>query len=87
MLFGYTPFSIQFDTCKIGNPLSPHNQDTLPEYNPHIRIFTYSSLKNLFRFYGFKIEKIVGSGHIIPFKILSSLDPRHCRFITIKVRK
>jgi len=89
LVLGYTPFSMEFDNglWKIGNPLSPHNREIIDlNIPPHVRIFSFKGLVELMEFIGFKIEKIVGSGHILG-KIGEILDKRHCRFITIKARK
>jgi len=87
LLFGYTPFSMQFDEqMKIGNPFSPHNKEKLEGYPPHVRIFTFQGLVDLFKFHGFKVERTSASGYL-PFNFLADLDHRHARFITVKVRK
>ncbi len=87
LVFGWTPFSVQFDGfAKIGNPLSSHNNEKFDKYPPHMRIFTYYGLKSAFEQVGFEVLDIKGSGYI-PFNFLSSVDPRHCRFLTVKVRK
>jgi SAM-dependent methyltransferase len=91
LLFGYSPFSMQFDSAlKIGNPLSPHNstkfkeQDYKPPYPPHTRVFSYYALLEGVKLSGFDIESVVGTGHILN---LDSVDKKHCRFITVKGRK
>jgi SAM-dependent methyltransferase len=89
LVLGYTPFSMEFDEglCKIGNPLSPHNKKIIdPKLPRHNRIFTYKGLIELAEFIGFKVEKIIGSGHVLG-GIGEIIDKRHCRFVTIKVRK
>jgi SAM-dependent methyltransferase len=86
LLFGYTPFSMQFDGIKIGNPFSPHDKEKRDEYPSHVRIFSFYGLIDLFRFHGFKIVKVSASGYL-PFNFLANLDPRHARFITVKIRK
>lgn len=86
LLLGYTPFSVEFDSVKIGNPLSPHDKEKRGEYPSHIRIFSFQGFIDLFRLHGFEIEKISGSGYL-PFNFMSSVDPRHARFVTVKVRK
>lgn len=85
LLFGFTPFSMQFNKLKIGNPLSPHDKEHYNNYPSHTRIFTYKGLIDFLKFFGFKIEKIKASGHILPF--FSNIDGRHTRFLTLKVRK
>jgi methionine biosynthesis protein MetW len=67
LFFGYTPFSMEFDSGlhKIGNPLSPHEKEIIKESFPHIRVFAWKGLIELAKFVGFKIEKAVGSGHVL----------------------
>jgi SAM-dependent methyltransferase len=86
LLFGYTPFSMEFDRIKIGNPFSPHDMEKRGEYPSHVRIFSFQGLIDLLKFQGFKIEKVSASGYL-PFNFLAKFDPRHARFITVKVRK
>jgi methionine biosynthesis protein MetW len=86
LLFGYTPFSMQFDQLKIGNRFSPHDKEKMENYPPHVRIFSYQGLVELLKSNGFKIEKIKASGYI-PFNFISNADKKHARFTTIKVRK
>jgi SAM-dependent methyltransferase len=86
LLFGYTPFSMEFDAIKLGNPFSPHNKEKRGEYPSHVRVFSFQGLIDLFKFHSFKIEKISASGHL-PFDFLANLTQRHARFITLKARK
>lgn len=86
LLFGYTPFSMEFDRIKIGNPFSPHDKEKIGKYPSHVRIFSFKGLIDLFKFHGFKIEKVSASGYL-PFNFLANLDQRHARFIIVKVRK
>ena len=86
LLFGYTPFSMEFDQIKIGNPFSPHDKKKRGDYPPHVRIFSYRGLIDLLRFHGFKIEKVTASGYLL-FNFLANLDQRHARFIILKARK
>ncbi|MFX0201449.1 MAG: class I SAM-dependent methyltransferase [Candidatus Hodarchaeota archaeon] len=86
LLLGYTPFSMEFDRLKIGNPLSPHDKKKRREYPPHVRIFSFQGLIDLFKFCGFKIETVSASGYL-PFNFLANLDKRHSRFVIVKVRK
>jgi len=91
LLFGWQPFSLTNICAKkfqIGNPLAIHNQE--PNVNPnswqHLKIFAFRGLKELFEEYGFRIEKIIGSGYYpLPDKF-GKFDPRHAAFLTIKVR-
>ena len=88
LFFGYTPFSMQFDgeLYKIGNPLSPHEKETRIESFPHVRVFAWKGLIELAKFVGFKIEKAVGSGHVLG-RLGEIVNLKNARFITIKVRK
>lgn len=86
LLFGYTPFSMEFDQIKIGNPLSPHNKEKIGVYPSHVRIFSSNGLIELLKFHRFRIEKVSASGYL-PFNTLADLDPTHARFIIVKVRK
>lgn len=86
LFLGYTPFSMEFDRIKIGNPFSPHNVQKRKEYPSHVRIFSFQGLIDFLKFQGFTIEKVSASGYL-PFNFLANIDPRHSRFITVKVRK
>jgi SAM-dependent methyltransferase len=86
LLFGYTPFSMEYDRIKKGNPFSPHDKAKRGEYPSHVRIFSFQGLIDLFKFHGFKIEKVSASGYF-PFNFLANFDQRHARFIIVKVRK
>ncbi len=87
----------------IGNPFSLHYGEktaTWSKYDhsgiddslyPHIKIMTYRSLIEAYEAYGFSFEGGRGSGYYPLFSFLSLLmsrvDPYHCHFICIKVRK
>jgi methionine biosynthesis protein MetW len=88
LLLGYTPFSMEFDSglYKIGNPLSPHEKEVIKEPFPHVRVFAWKGLIELAKFVGFKVEKAVGSGHVLG-RLGEIVNKRKARFITIKVRK
>ena len=86
LLLGYTPFSMQFDEAKVGNPLSPHDKEDFGDCLSHTRIFTFEGLKEILRSVGFKIESVRGQGYI-PFNLFANIDPRHARFLIIKIRK
>lgn len=87
----------------VGNPISIHFgektggwKDKLKYVSdqviyPHVKIPTYISLISIFSAYSFRFIKGKGSGYY-PFfgnigKILSSFDPYHSHFITIKIVK
>ena len=86
LLFGYTPFSVEFDSIKIGNPFSPHNKEGRGNYPSHVRVFSYQGLIDLLEFHRFKTENISATGYL-PFNFLANLNPRHARFIIVKARK
>jgi SAM-dependent methyltransferase len=89
LLFGYSPFSMQYDDglCKIGNPLSPHEKELKNSHiHSHVRIFTWNSICELARFLCFRVDAISVGGHLLG-KIGEALDKKHCRFITLKLRK
>lgn len=57
----------------------------------HLRIFSYHGLSEIFKEYGFKIEKHKGTGYY-PFprginNLFSFIDPWHSVYQTIKVKK
>lgn len=88
LVMGWQAFSQHISKrYHIGNPLSPHFNEAQREGWTHLLIFTFYSLQELFKQYGFTIEKAVGAGyHPLPVKV-ANLDPWHSHFITIKVRK
>lgn len=87
LMLGFTPFSMQLDEHRsMGNPIAPHEKETIKGFPPHTRILTYTGLCSLLDHVGFLIEDVRGSGYL-PFGRLSDIDPRHARFITAKVRK
>jgi methionine biosynthesis protein MetW len=88
LLLCYTPFSMEFGSglYKIGNPLSPHEKEVVECYPPHVRVFAWNGLVELTKLIGFNVERIMGSGHILG-KIGETIDKKHARFMTIKIRK
>jgi len=88
LLLGYTPFSMEFDSglYKIGNPLSSHEKRGIKEPFPHVRVFAWKGLIELSKFVGFKIERAIGSGHVLG-GLGEIVNQKNARFITIKVRK
>ena len=89
LVFGYLPFSMGLDSgvVKLGNPLSPHNGEVLEKTGPpHVRILTLRALIELSKFVGFKVERVIGTGHFLG-RLGDKIDKRHTRFITIKLRK
>jgi len=89
LLLGYTPFSMEFDCGlrKIGNPFSPHEKESKTEYlHSHVRVFAWNGFIELAKLLQFQIETAYGSGHVLG-KMGETFDSRHCRFITLKLRK
>jgi SAM-dependent methyltransferase len=93
LLLGYEPFSQTLSMrCHLGNPLSPHfgekyKNERINELYGHKMICSYLGLRQLLEYNGFKVVRCSGAG-FFPFPgILSKLNPRHARFITILAQK
>ncbi len=92
LLMGRQAFSQHISSrVHVGNPSSILSGEKLHKGWTHNKIFTYFGLKDFFKLYNFKIEKILGAGYY-PWpknisKFLSKIDPRHTHFITVKIRK
>jgi len=88
LVMGWQAFSQHISKrYHIGNPLSPHFEEDLREGWTHNIIFTFYSLREIFKIYGFTIEDAKGAGYY-PFPgLFAKIDPRHSHFITIKIRK
>ena len=93
LLFGKQPFPAHVSTEAIlGNSFDPkHGMKHGSKGEIHVRVFTYEALKELFEYYGFRVEKIVGVGYY-PFpdriaSFLTRIDKRHAVYLTVKVRK
>lgn len=72
----------------IGNPFALHrdNKPNLASWN-HIRVYNIRGLKEYFEAFGFKVERIKGSGYFpLPSK-LGNFDKCHCHFMTFKIKK
>jgi len=88
LIMGWQAFSQHISKkYHIGNPLSPHFEEDLREGWTHNIIFTFYSLQEIFKKYGFVIEKARGAGYYPLPGIFAKIDPRHSHFITIKARK
>ena len=60
------------------------------ETHGHVKLFTAATLKDLAKYHGFRVEKLVGSG-IYPFprrisNFLSRIFTRYSTYLTIKMR-
>lgn len=95
LLLGMQPFPMSIalsSKFRIGNRLQAKNLQPLDSNeSPHVRVFAYEGLKDIFGVYSFKIEKIYGAGYPpLAGKIgrfFAKLDPRHAAFNIIKVRR
>lgn len=85
MIFGMQLPGLHLCPIQVGNFLYG------TETHGHIKLFSLRALKDIVRYYGFKIEKILGSG-FYPFPrpisdLLSYFDRTHAVYLTIKMRK
>lgn len=88
LIMGWQAFSQHISKKHhIGNPLSPHFGENLTEGWTHNIIFTFYSLQEMFKKYGFEIVEARGAGYYPLPGIIAKLDPKHSHFISIKVKK
>lgn len=93
LFFGKQPFSAHVSNKAIvGNSFDPkHGLRHASRGEVHLRIFTYESLIEIFKYHGFTVEKICGGGYYpLPSfiaRILARIDARHAVYLTLKVRK
>jgi len=90
-IMGWQIFSLtNFSSKKrgIGNPFAIHRKDApgISSWN-HIRIYNIRGLKEYFEAFGFKVEKIKGSGYFPLSAELGNIDKTHCHFMTFKIKK
>jgi ubiquinone/menaquinone biosynthesis C-methylase UbiE len=90
LILGYQPFPSDISNYSHIGKISPLSKKWHNPYN-HRRIFAFHGLKEIFKHYGFKIEKHIGVGYY-PFpkginKLFNFIDPWHSAYQTIKVRK
>lgn len=95
LLLGMQPFPMSIaisSKFRIGNRLQAKNLQPLDsDESPHIRVFAYEGLKDIFKVYSLYAERICGAGYP-PFAgrigdLMAKIDPRHAVFNLIKVRK
>jgi len=95
LLCGYQPFSSSIALSSkyvLGNKFQSNRfQAMKDDESPHLRVFSFQGLKDIFEVYKFKVEAVAGIGYL-PFwgacaNMLSHLDRRHALFLLIKVRK
>ena len=88
---GFQIFSLTNFSCKqsgLGNPFALHKTENLklPSWT-HKTILNYFGLKDLFKVYNFKIQKIKCAGYF-PFpSFFGKIDKIHSHFITLKIIK
>lgn len=88
LVMGWQAFSQHISKrYHIGNPLSPHFEEDLKEGWTHNIIFTFYSLQEIFKKYGFTIEEATGAGYYPLPNFFAKIDPRHSHFITIRAKK
>jgi methionine biosynthesis protein MetW len=80
------------DEVYVGNPFHPKYMRARTNIHPgHLRIFTLRSLKELFEFHGFIVEKIIGVGYYLPpppiSQFFSKISPCHSAYLTMRCRK
>ncbi len=90
-LMGWQVFSLtnfSHKALSIGNPFSLHRGQPVDfaSWN-HVRIYNIFGLKEYFTIFGFKVEKIAGSGYFPLPAIFGKIDYIHSHFITFKIRK
>jgi SAM-dependent methyltransferase len=99
LLWGWQPFTLsQFSEKRtaVGNPWG---LDRGEDWNPALRypsfrhclVFSHRGLKELFQLHGFTVQAVAGAGYYplppLAARTMSSLDPRHSAFLTMKARK
>jgi len=91
LLLGFQPTFVS-DVVRVGNPFYGRQRDVarFPAHS-HLRTFNWRSLKELFEYYGFKVEKMTGVGYcLFPnwfARFLSYIDGKHSQNLIMKVRK
>jgi len=95
LILGMQPFPMTIalsSKFRLGNKLQSKNGVPLDKSeSPHVRVFAYQGLKDIFDIYEFRVEEISGAGYP-PFtgklgNFFAGLDPRHAAFNIIKIRK
>jgi 2-polyprenyl-3-methyl-5-hydroxy-6-metoxy-1,4-benzoquinol methylase len=85
MDLGMMPPGLHVSRVQVGNFLYG------TETHGHVKLFTAAALRDLARYHGFKVEKLVGCG-IYPFprrisNLLSRIFTRYSTYLTIKMRR
>ena len=89
-IFGWQIFSLtNFSSIAqgIGNPFALHKGETNIQFWNHVRIYNINGLKEYFRAYGFRVQKVKGAGYFPLPGIIGNIDKSHSHFMTFKVRK
>ena len=93
LVLGKQPFTAHVSNeIILGNSLDPKcGMLHASKGEVHMRIFTSEALKELFKYYGFNVERMIGVGYY-PFPgpvaaFLSKCDKNHSVYLTMKARK
>jgi len=95
LLAGKQPFyaHVSDEEAKLGMWRLPRakGQPRPPRVPLHRRVFTLAALRELLEFYGFRVEKSIGTGfYPLPaslMRLVTAVDKWHANTITIKARK
>ena len=89
MFLGQQAFSQHIsEKYHLGNKFSPHHGEPMKfKFLVHRTIFSYFGLQDIFKHYGFRIDKVLASGFFPLPNFLSKIDKIHSHFITVKLRK
>jgi ubiquinone/menaquinone biosynthesis C-methylase UbiE len=82
---------IQPPTATVSDEMQVKDFNNVPGERLHHRLFTLRGLERVFRYFGFKVEKSIGT-YYPPFplwvsRVLCKIDKYHASCITIKARK
>lgn len=92
LLAGWQPYWVNVSDVVYVNTWHPTDPSRFIGGSPaHMRAFTVGALVGLLEYYGFTIEKVVGSG-VYPLPValagvISKMDGRHAAIVTVKARK
>ena len=92
LLLGMQPMPCHVsDEVVLGNRFDPQREHAAAKGFTHLRVFSYSALRELLEFHGFTVERLVTSGYY-PFPpriadVLCRLDPRHGAYLIARARR
>jgi len=91
LLFGWAPFDMTNSSSTlrlIGNPLTNQKNDSFfGESWCHKCIYTIRWLKQWYELYGFRLERVRGSGYYPLPAFLGNIDKTHAAFIILAFKK